>query len=243
MQWPGRPAEIWDSSAEATARQSRPAPVPVLSSPEQVHRWLDKSRMQATETYTLPIWWIGFAAVATGLVAWLTFASPPQSRGELWPVWVAVVGWLLGAIGVLVFRARVYPRRYRQEAQWTFENGFVCEVHASPFEFDGGEGMHRTARIFIDHRVADDHAARMVRAFREWLRDDDVQLSLHHGALHSYACIASEEVFGPDAAGAFFMASNATERSFVLLTPLPEQRRQASEPWWREAQVTEVPES
>lgn len=243
--WPGDPVEIWAASGGTTADITRPRPVPVIESVQQVSRWVEPSRFPHAEAYFAPLFWALIPVVVIGFLAYGTITDPAGfNAGEHWGFWLICIGgfiWLLVAIGVTVYRVRSYPRRRRESDQQVFEHSIVCEVHRSPYYFDGGEGASTPGRILIDHSVTDAQAARIIAALRSWVSQQDVEQELGYGSLREYRCIASEEVFGRDAAGGYFTASGAEEGGWVILTETPEDAREGDEPAWRQAELVTIP--
>lgn len=243
--WPGDPVEVWAASGGTTADITRPRPVPVMESVQQVSRWADPSRFPHAEAFLAPLFWALIPVVVIGILAYGTISDPAGfDAAEHWDFWLICIGgliWLLIAIGVTVHRVRSYPRRRRESDQRTFTHSIVCEVHRSPYYFDGGEGSSTPGRILVDHTVPDAQAARIVGALRVWVSQPDVEQELGYGSLREYRCIASEEVFGPDAAGGYFAASDAEEGGWVLLTETPADAGNGDEPAWRHADLTTIP--
>lgn len=243
--WPGDPGRIWAESGGKTVDIARPHPAPVLESVKQASQWMDPSPFPQAEAYVAPLFWVLIPVVVIGVLAYGTISHPAGfDAGQHWDLWLICIGvliWLLITIGVVVHRVRFYPRRRRESAEQVFEHSIVCEVHRSPYYFDGGEGTSTPGRILIDHSVPDAQAARIVGALRAWVSQEDVEQELGYGTLHEYRCIASEEIFGPDAAGGYFTASAAEEGGWVLLTETREDVSNGDEPAWRQAGFTIIP--
>ena len=156
---------------------------------------------------------------ALGFLIWGTITDPGEgwtgnlfdddSIGDLWNywlVWVAVVVWLLVAIGVLLIRVAV-AADVRADNRWIYEHGVPWTIRVSPFARSGGEGESWPTFIGIDHRLSDERAARIDAALRSWLSDAEVQWELDSGALQRRSVIRSEELFGDDVAGGCYIAA------------------------------------
>ncbi|MFH9472557.1 hypothetical protein ACH4L7_01795 [Streptomyces anulatus] len=170
--------------------------------------------------YHAPAFWVFLPLVALGYLTWGAVRDPggPRWAGavfdetvegepwDFWPVWAGVGTWLLIAIGVLIHRAGS-ASVVRADNQRIFEHGVAHSLHRTPFDTDDGEGGSRPTFIALDHRIADDRAARLHAALHAWLSRDDVQDALASAA--GPGVIPSGELFGPDAVGGCVLHSTS----------------------------------
>ncbi len=221
-QLPGDPATVWGQAAERPVTDLvRRREVPRPESVEEVAKWEDPDGLGKFELSYAPAIWVLLPLAALGYLVWGTITNaeghdwagtvfgesvhgPPWT---LWLVWAGVGTWLLIALGVLVLRASL-TSEVRGDNQWIFEHGIPHTIHRSPFTRDGGEGFTSPTLIAIDHRADDAQAARIHQALHAWLSDAAVQEHLTHGSLRQpRQVVPTQEIFGPDAKGGYYLES------------------------------------
>lgn len=187
----------------------------------EIAKWEDPDSFGRTELYYAPIFWVCLPLIALGFLIWGIVTDPGEgwtgnlfdedASGNLWNfwlIWVAVIVWLLIAIGVLVFRASL-TSDVRAENEWIFEHGVPCSIHRSPHLRRGAEGGGWATLIAIDHRLPDDEAARIYRALHAWLSDDEVDADLDDEVMRERTVLSSREIFGDAAAGGYYVESSS----------------------------------
>lgn len=220
--WPGDPATMWaQAAASRLPTFVRPGRVPRPESVDEVARWEDPGGFDRTEFYYAPIFWVCLPVAALGVMIHGAITNPTgigwsgNIFGEsvqagpwsYWIVWLAVIIWLLGAIGVLVFRVRVVAPDARKDAEWIYATSVPHSIHPSPYKINDGEGGLWPTFIAIDHRIPDEKAARVFRALQAWLSQPEVQGELEFGSLQGRAPITSAELFGPFGDGGLYLGS------------------------------------
>ena len=218
--FPGDPRAAWArASTGPVAALTRPREVPRPETVAEVAKWEDPNGFTRTELYYAPSFWVFLPVVALGFLIWGTITDPGDGwTGNLfdddvsgdpwnfWLVWVGVSIWLLIAIGVLVLRVSV-TSEVRADNEWIYQKGVPVSIHRSPYNRAGGEAETWPTFIGIDHRVSDETAARIHHALYAWLSSHEVQGELDSGALRERPVIASEELFGDQAAGGYYIDS------------------------------------
>lgn len=214
MSWPGDPASAWAEAATMAKRLTRPRPVPRIESIEDVAR-NDESNFR-TITWGAPIFWVCLALAFLGL---LVFGAIDGSDIPL-PFWVAAVVAVVVTVGILVFRATVYPRVYRESLTRELTDGILCDVYDSPLTIPGSDS-DTTTNILIDVRVPLPQAMRIVQALEIWGRRPE-----SHGAwgqepnVISYYTLTSAELFGEEAAGGYLTRiCSAVPGEWALVSP------------------------
>jgi len=237
--WPGDPASVWARSSGAPKTISRPWPAPRVEEVDQVASWVEPDKSGRPQTLWTPIRWVGVPLLVVGLLLGWTLSDLP-ARGLLWTAWPMVGYWLILALLAALLWEASDGEWDTERAAWILEHGVLCEVHRSPFSTLGGEGPDVPGLILIDHRLSAPDASRLVRAWREWLRSGEVQQDLHYGLMQSFGNLSSAEVFGPDAAGSYFVISEVGSAQWVLLAgPTTDTVKPT---WWRSAQLIPIPE-
>lgn len=220
--FPGDPRAVWTRALKDPARPlRRPRKPPRPESVAEVARWEDPDGFGRTELYYAPSFWVFLPLVALGVLIWGIITDPGDGwTGNLfdedtsgnpwnfWLVWVAVAIWLLIAIGVLVLRVSL-TSAVRADNQWILQHGVPCSIHRSPHLRSGGEGEAWPTLIGIDHRLADEQAARIHRALHDWLSDNEVRADLDGGIMRDRTVLSSREIFGDQAAGGYYIESSA----------------------------------
>ncbi|MGO1850417.1 hypothetical protein [Microbacterium sp.] len=218
--FPGDARTVWARASTGRVSPFRgPRDVPRPESVEEVAKWEDPNGFGRTELYYAPIFWVCIPFAALGFLIWGLITDPgagltgnlfdDDSTGNLWNfwlVWVFVAVWLFIAIGILLLRVGI-TSEVRADNEWIYRHGVPCSIHLSPFARSGGEGESWPTFIGIDHRLSDEHAARIHQAFHNWLSDPEVQGELDSGSLQTRNVIASEELFGGAAVGGYYLSS------------------------------------
>lgn len=233
--WPGDPSAAWETAGDAPERLARPVTAPPAVSAERVARWAGLDLSDAADTYMAPIVLVGLPLGAVALLLHWTLTDSPD--GGMWILWGVVGVWLTIGTALLI-HVRLSPPLPddAERAVWIAEHGIPCEIYSSPFAHSNGEFSDTPGLILIDHRTTDAQSARIVAAYRQWLRRSDTYQELQHGRLRSHGILASEEIFGREAKGGYFAEGGFDHDGWALLAP--SQGTHAEDEWWRSATLT-----
>jgi len=208
----GEPRRVWAESEHAP-RLELPGRPPHPKSAAEVAKWDDPTGFSRVELVEAPTLWVLLPLAAIGFLIYESVTDPTGSHwnksffGEsvdawptwfLWEVWIVALGWLLIAVGVLVFRARRLPA-LSEDAKRTFAQGVLCSLHRSPVFNTDGEGGRYPTFIAIDHRLDRARAGRIHHAFYTWL--DDL------GQPPGGEVLSAEQIFGSEVTGGWYLDS------------------------------------
>ena len=206
------PRRVWAESEHAP-RLELPGRPPHPKSAAEVVKWDDPDGFSRVELGEAPVLWTLLPLAAVGFLTYESVTDPTGSHWNkrffdesvdawptwfLWAVWIVALGWLLIAVGVLVFRARRLPE-LSDDAKHVFTHGVLCSLHRSPVTNSDGEGGSYPTFIAIDHRLDRARAGRIHRAFYTWLED--------LGRPPGGEALSSEQIFGSGVTGGLYLDS------------------------------------
>lgn len=224
---PNSADSAWSMAASPRRGLNRPRDVPRPESVEEVARWAGSGDLRSTQLVHAPLFWVALPLVAVSALIWGTTVDPGEGwTGNLfdddfdgqpwnaWVVWVAVGVWLFVAVGVLVLRLSVL-NDLRAENEWIFRHGIAYSIHRASADLDDGEATGWPTYIALDHRLDEERAARIHRAFELWLAQSGMPPS-------GSKPITSTSLFGAHVAGGYF----------VLHLPVPQTAGVTAEHRW-----------
>lgn len=209
--WPADPESAWEDAARNPGRVERLTDPPEVDSADaaSIADWIEDQRWAP-----LPIFAAVLAAVGAILITGLLIGILPLSGADGTP---AVVQWVSG-IALMMAGASLWTwealRRRKRQSEPPREIPQVamvlCELYPTDFHVHDGDG-YREACIAIGVDAPDEQATRVLTAFRIWLErlraDPDAAGRARNEAWQpsSASVFASEEIFGPEAAGGYLV--------------------------------------
>lgn len=211
---------VW-ISVSALPAFAWPLDPPRPESVDEVAAWGDADSFVHSGYFRPEFFWAIGAVLAAGVLGWHVVEADVMREDAAW-FFPAAIAFLLVLAVVWIVRVR-RPLRVGEDAHRIFDTGVLCAVRrCSSDSGDSDSGMAETF-IVLDHRMGDRRAWRTFRALDAWA-DRITSADLDN------RIVSSEELFGPDKRGGWFISSGvglgafATqgEQRWVIVTDLGE---------------------
>lgn len=217
--WPADPASAWAQAVAAPVPTARYGDPPSIKPLEKIAENMRRQRV-FVPTIALVLTVVG-AVLLGGLLAGVL---PLSGRSTS-----AVVQWISGIVLLVSGPALWITHRQwrtRQERRgFPPARGVLCEIYPTTFRIGDGDGYCGTS-VAIDARTPDEQASRIAAAFRIWLARLEADKEADSAAENAWGsglrrrvvnAFASEEIFGPEAAGAYLVRGTASGSRWALL--------------------------
>lgn len=141
----------------------------------------------------------------------------------------ATVQWTAGVVllvvGPVLWLGHRQWRKQEERQGFPPARGVLCEIYPTTFHIGDGDGWCLTS-VAIDARTPDEQASRIATAFRIWLARLESDKEADSAAKNAWNsgfrrriinAFASEEIFGPDAAGGYLIRGTASRSPWALM--------------------------
>lgn len=217
--WPADPASAWAQAVAAPAPVARHGEAPSITPLEEIAENMRRQRV-FVPTVALVFTVVGVILVGGLLAGVFPLSGRSTSAAVQW-----TAGVVLLIVGPVLWIAHRQWRAYEERRGFPPARGVLCEIYPTAFHIGDGDGYCLTS-VAIDARTSDEQAARIAAAFQLWLarldadKQADTDATMAWGSKFRQRVVnafASEEIFGPEAAGGYLVRGTAGRSPWALL--------------------------
>ncbi|WP_396909819.1 hypothetical protein [Mycolicibacterium sp.] len=217
--WPADPASAWAQAVAAPVPKARYGEPPEIRPLEEIAANVRRQRV-LVPAVSLVLTVVG-AILVGGLLAGVFPLSGRNTSATV--QWIG--GVVLLIVGPVLWLAHRQWRKHEERQGFPPARGVLCEIYATSFRIGDGDGWCDTS-VAIDARTPDQQASRIVTAFRIWLARLEADKEVDSAAKDAWSsgfrrriinAFASEEIFGPEAAGGYLIRGTASRSPWALL--------------------------
>ncbi len=217
--WPADPASAWTQAVSAPVPKARYGEPPSIRPLEEIAANMRRQRV------FVPTVALVFTVVGAILVGGLLAGVFPLSGRSTSEAVQSIAGIVLLIVGPVLWIGHRQWRKHEERQGFPPARGVLCEIYPTTFHIGDGDGWCLTS-VAIDARTADEQASRIVTAFRIWLARLEADKEAGYAAKDAWNsgfrrriinAFASEEIFGPEAAGGYLVRGTASGSRWALL--------------------------
>lgn len=217
--WPADPPSAWAQASGSPVPIARHGEPPEIKPLEEIAENMRRQRV-IVPTVALVFTVVGATLVGGLLAGVFPLSGRPTSAGVQWTAGVTLL-----IVGPALWIAHRQWRVREERRGFPLARGVLCEIYPTMFHIGDGDGYCLTS-VAIDARTSDEQASRIAAAFRIWLarldadKQDDTAAKIAWGSKFRQRVVntfASEEIFGPEAAGGYLVRGTASRSPWALL--------------------------
>ncbi|WP_396911123.1 hypothetical protein [Mycolicibacterium sp.] len=217
--WPADPASAWAQAVAAPTPKARYGKPPSIRPLEKIAANMRRQRV-LVPTVALVFTVVGAILVGGLLVGVFPLSGRSTSATVQW-----TAGVVLLIVGPALWIGHRQWRKHEERRGFPPARGVLCEIYPTSFRIGDGDGWSDTS-VAIDARTSDEQASRLATAFRIWLACLEADKEADSAAKNAWNsgfrrriinAFASEEIFGPDAAGGYLIRGTARRSRWALL--------------------------